>query len=375
MYMTNPRASIIYAATGVLLMTLGGWQAFGAEEATNAAAPAQQKTEETTPVMVEDGGTGPYKAIEVGDKSLATHTIFRPKDLSVFGATNKLPILAWGNSGCANSPSGCQNFLSEIASHGFLVIAIGPVQTGGGRGGGMGAGGGTKSSQLLDAINWAIGQNTNSGSIYSGKVDITKTGVFGHSCGGLQALEVSPDPRITTTIVCDSGILNSGGGGAPGGGAAPGRGGAGRGGGGGGGGFGGAGGGMPGFGGGGGAGRGGAGAGGGGGMAGMPPLTKDFLTKLHAPVLYMLGGSSDIAYANGLDDYMRIDKIPAFMANMDVGHGGTYARPHGGEFAKVAIAWFQWQLKDDAEAAKMFTGDPCGLSKVTGWKVEKKNIF
>jgi len=347
MYMTNPRASIIYAATGVLLMTLGGWQAFGAEEATNAAAPAQQKTEETTPVMVEDGGTGPYKAIEVGDKSLATHTIFRPKDLSVFGATNKLPILAWGNSGCANSPSGCQNFLSEIASHGFLVIAIGPVQTGGGRGGGMmGAGGGTKSSELLDAINWAIGQNTNAGSIYGGKVDITKTGVFGHSCGGLQALEVSPDPRITTTIVCDSGILNSGGGGAPGGGAAPGRGGAGRG-----------------------------GGGGGGGMAAMPPLTKDFLTKLHAPVLYLLGGSSDIAYANGVDDYMRIDKIPAFMANMDVGHGGTYARPHGGEFAKVAIAWFQWQLKDDAEAAKMFSGDPCGLSKVTGWKVEKKNIF
>lgn len=340
--MTNPKTTIISTATGLLIMTLSGWQAFGAGETPKADASAPQTTEETTPTTVEDGGTGTYSAILVGDKSLATHTIFRPKDLSVFGATNKLPIIAWGNSGCANSPSGCVNFLSEIASHGFLVIAIGPVQTGGGGGGGMmGAGGGTKSSQLLDAINWAIAQNTNAAGRYYNKIDISKIGVTGHSCGGLQALEVSPDPRITTTIVCDSGILNSSGGAAPaaGGAAMPGR------------------------------------AGAGGGMAGMPPLTKDHLAKLHAPVLYLLGGSSDMAYANGMDDYMRIDKLPAFMANMDVGHGGTYARPHGGEFAKVALAWFQWQLKGDTEAAKMFTGEPCGLSKSPGWKVEKKNML
>jgi hypothetical protein len=59
---------------------------------------------------------------------------------------------------------------------------------------------------------------------------------------------------------------------------------------------------------------------------------------------------------------------------MDVGHGGTYGQPHGGEFAKVATAWFQWQLKNDKEAAKMFTGNPGELSKNPNWKVEKKNI-
>jgi len=31
-------------------------------------------------------------------------------------------------------------------------------------------------------------------------------------------------------------------------------------------------------------------------------------------------------------------------------------------------------LKGDAEAAKMFQGDPCGVAKMEGWKVEKKNI-
>ena len=69
----------------------------------------------------------------------------------------------------------------------------------------------TKSSQLLDAVDWAIAQNSDKASIYYNKIDISKVGVAGHSCGGLQALEVSIDPRITTTIVVDSGILNSGG--------------------------------------------------------------------------------------------------------------------------------------------------------------------
>ena len=99
---------------------------------TVAAAPAGEESGER---VIEDGGTGPYKAIMVGDSSLPTHTIFRPKDLSAFGGRVKLPILAWGNGGCANSPAGHQNYLSEIASHGFIIVAIGPVPApGGGRG-------------------------------------------------------------------------------------------------------------------------------------------------------------------------------------------------------------------------------------------------
>jgi hypothetical protein len=75
-----------------------------------------------------------------------------------------------------------------------------------------------------------------------------------------------------------------------------------------------------------------------------------------------------------MDDYNRINHLPIFMANLNVGHGGTYARPHGGDFAIVATAWYQWHLKGDKEAAKMFTGDACGVSRMAGWKAEKKNI-
>ena len=106
----------------------------------------------------------------------------------------------------------------------------------------------------------------------------------------------------------------------------------------------------------------------------MPPLTKEHLTKLHAPVFYLLGGEKDIAYANGMDDFKRIDKVPVFVANRDVGHGGTFSQPHGSDWAMASVAWLKWQLKRDAEAGKLFTGNPPGLAKIAGWTVDKKNI-
>jgi hypothetical protein len=267
--------------------------------------------------IVEDGGTGAFSAIMYTDTTLLTHTIFRPKDLSTLGANNKLPIIAWGNGACANSPEGHINFLSEVASQGFLVIAIGPMPQEGQSNGEK-----TKSSQLIDAIDWAIAQNSNKSSALFNRIDISKIAVSGMSCGGLQTLEAAPDPRITTAIICNSGIIGNPGGGFP----------------------------------------------------GMPGLTKEHLDKLHTPTLYLLGGEKDIAYNNGMDDFNRINHVPVFVANMDVGHGGTYSQPHGGEFAKVAAAWLKWQLKGDKEAGKLFTGNPCQLSQSTVWKVDKKNL-
>ncbi len=280
----------------------------------NSALSAQQPATVRT---VEDGGTGTYKAIMYTDNSLTTHTVLRPKDLSVFGKEQKLPIIAWGNGACANSPWEHINFLSEVASYGFLVIAIGPMPQEGEKGGGK-----SEASQLIDAINWAIAQNCDKNSPFFGKLDISKIAISGMSCGGLQTLETASDPRVSTVVICNSGSFinpNTG-------------------------------------------------------IPGMPNVKKEDLQKIHTPTLYILGGEKDIAYANGMDDFSKINHVPVFVANMDVGHGGTYGQPHGGEFAKVATAWFKWQLKGDAEAGKMFTGNPPGLSKNPLWKVDKKNI-
>ena len=69
-----------------------------------------------------------------------------------------------------------------------------------------------------------------------------------------------------------------------------------------------------------------------------------------------------------MDDFHRIKHVPAYAANLPVGHGGTYRQPHGGEFTVAALAWLNWQLKGDQEAAKMFKEGE--LTKREGWTLE-----
>jgi dienelactone hydrolase len=318
------------------------------------AASAQMAPAGSGP-QTKPTGSGPYSAIFEGDPGVPGHTIYRPENLSAFSQKNALPVVAWGNGGCANSNTFYAPFLAEIASQGFLVVAIGPFTPGdtpnqGGMGGGMGMGSGTKSAQLIEALDWATAENARKDSKYYQKLNPSKFAVFGHSCGGLQAIEVAPDPRVSTILVMDSGIFGPGGApkmgapkvgapgvapqaGAPQGGAPK----------------------MP-------------------AMGGAMSIGKDILQKLHSPVIYIIGGEKDIAYPQAIDDFAKIDKVPVAMANLDVGHGGTYGQPNGGEFGKVAGAWLKWQLKKDETAGKMFAGQSCGLCKDDKWKFEKKKM-
>ena len=106
----------------------------------------------------------------------------------------------------------------------------------------------------------------------------------------------------------------------------------------------------------------------------MPPLTKDDLMKFHGPVLYIMGGPSDIAYENAMDDFARVDHVPIVMTNLDVGHGGTYHKPHGGEFTPVALAWLDWHLKGKQAASAMFLGEDSTLNRDPAWSIELKNF-
>ena len=297
-------------------------------------------------------GSGPYTAIIEGDPGVPEHTIYRPENLSSFDQKNPLPIFAWGNGACMNSNTMYAPFLAEIASHGFLVVAIGPYSAegfsarGGPSGGMMGGGmGDTKSAQLLEALDWATAENKSKDSKYYQKLDPSKFAVSGHSCGGMQALEVGADPRVSTTLPMDSGLFAGGlpkmgvpktgapKEGFPKEGAQPKM------------------------------------------RMALPTIGKDHLQKLHSPVLYIDGGKKDMAYPNGEDDFARIDKVPIGIAHFDdVGHGGTYSQPNGGEFGKVAVAWLKWQLKGDETAKKMFSGSDCGLCKDTEWEYKKKKM-
>jgi len=267
--------------------------------------------------VVEGGGTGPYKAVMREEPTLPAHTVFAPQDLSAFDAQHPLPVLVWGNGACTNSPWEHFKFLNEIASHGYLVVATGyipmeerpfegPMST---------------TQQQIESIDWAIAQNDDPNSPYYQKVDAGHICAAGMSCGGLQTLYNCADPRITTMMVCNSGLFKQENAHQA--------------------------------------------------VGGMPMPEKSKLKDIHTPVIYILGDKQDIAYENGMDDFQRITHVPACAVNFPVGHGGTYRQPHGGEYSIVATAWLDWQLKGDKEAARLFTGKKPGLATREGWRIDR----
>ena len=269
--------------------------------------------------IVEEGGTGPFKAVMKEEASLPAHTVFAPQDLSVFNKKKALPVLVWGNGACTDSPWEHYKFLNEIASHGYLVIATGyipmeekpyhgPMST---------------TEQQIASIDWAFAQNSDPQSPYYQKIDVKHVCAAGMSCGGLQTLYNCADPRITALMICNSGLFNQQNANQA--------------------------------------------------VGGMPMPQKSKLEEIHTPIIYILGGESDIAYGNGMDDFHRIKHVPACAINYPVGHGGTYRQPHGGEFTIPALAWLDWQLKRDSKAARMFKGSNPLLLQRKGWTLEKNS--
>src|SRR6202012_2226851 len=69
-------------------------------------------------------GSGPYRAVMEMAAGLPTHTLYPPANMVAAG---KLPIIAWGNGACLNAGNSFRWFLSDIASYGYLIIALGPI--------------------------------------------------------------------------------------------------------------------------------------------------------------------------------------------------------------------------------------------------------
>ena len=89
-----------------------------------AALPVYARTAKS--VQVENGGRGPYKAVIVEDDALPGYSIFRPENLAAAAAVEgPLPVILFGNGGCAHNSVGFYNFLTEIASHGYVIISNG----------------------------------------------------------------------------------------------------------------------------------------------------------------------------------------------------------------------------------------------------------
>jgi hypothetical protein len=290
------------------------------------AIVARAQPPQNLDALPDTRGTGPYTALKEIDPALADQVVYRPANLNQLGQT-KLGVYAFGNGGCSNDGASARLHLLEVASHGYLAIAPGGIHNGPGKtqapprpaDANIETYAATRPEQLSAAIDWALAENARAGSPYYGRIDTGAIAVSGFSCGGIQALTVASDSRVSTAVIMNSGLFVEG----------PTR------------------------------------------MGGMS-LTKDLLTELHFPTLYILGGPTDIAYANGMDDFARISHLPIAVANIDKGHGGTYWEPNGGAAAEVVVDWLEWRLRGDANAGRTFLGQDCGLCADPAWQYETK---
>ena len=141
---------------------------------------------------------GPYKVMSEPAFGSPGHVIFRPEDLARLPAKDKLPVMAWGDGGCAINSARYSGFFTTIASHGFLVIGSVPQP------------GAERRQQTADdlrkAIEWAEKENVRAGSPLRGKIATDQVAVMGQSCGGFLSITLGADPRDKTIGVFNSGV-------------------------------------------------------------------------------------------------------------------------------------------------------------------------
>jgi len=307
------------------------------------------KTTTINSITIDEGGEGPYKSVVVEDAGLPGYTIVRPMNLAEAAKDGPIPVILYGNGGCTRDSWSYLPFLTNIASQGYIIISNGYWKDDGLdhrlirqilNGGlerpreqqprqrpqanpAMGQGSDTKKADALDyirALDWLAQKASSPDSEYCGMVDTDNVAAMGQSCGGLQALVLSTlgDERIKTTVALNSGAFPSD---------------------------------TP-----------------------MYLLPKDDLEKLSHPIIYIIGGETDIAYPNAMDDFKRITGIPVAMTNYPVGHAGTFHELHGGEFTKMALLWLDGTLKGKSANLEIFKDGTLPEGFSPKWTITGKNF-
>ncbi len=261
--------------------------------------------------IIDKKSNGPYKSIAVSDRSLPDYVIYRPKNLKQLKKkSGNVPLFIFANGGCNDTSIPYERYLSEMASHGYMVIALGSLQKeindreikk-------------TEVNMIPKAIDWMLSQNADKNSEYYDIISTDKIAIGGHSCGGADALSVASDPRVKTYMMFNSGM----------------------------------------------------------GDMSMFGATPKSINNIHAPVIYIAGGPSDIAYENAKKDFERISHVPVVFSNLiEGGHSGTFEQKYGGDFTRMTLDWFDFIFKGENKSDLFVKGN---LKDYPGWSLSSKNF-
>lgn len=285
------------------MLTTGIWMGTPTSAATSAA-PIQK--------IIDHGGSGRFPAEAVSEYSLPGFVVYKPQDMiQACQHQGPLPLVVFANGGCNDTSLPFERMLSDLASHGYIVVALGqmqeriddrPLQK-------------SQNEDMIQAIEWAEAVSSDSRSEYYRRIDLSAIALAGQSCGGAQVLACCSDPRVKTCVMLNSGI----------------------------------------------------------GDMEMSGATMQSLKSLHCPIIYIVGGETDVAFANAQMDYDRINHVPVvFASHESAGHGGTFAEEYGGSFSRLTRQWLTWQFKDMIRYLDVFLRGR--LDEYTGFTVKAKNF-
>jgi len=280
-------------------------------------------------------GTGPFKAIMISDPGAPEFVTYHPANLTALGA-RRMPIVVWGNGSCSYVGNRFRYFLTEIASHGYLAVAGGAM--------------GTKERETITMASnnptpavgapppgpaaarpTAAPANATQRQV---TVDLLRQGMEWAIAENARRASKFFGKLDTSAVAvmgqsCGAGLAAS---------------------------------------------------------FGNDPRVKTIgvwmgsnaqaRERLRMPALYISGSETyDIAYPRSKADFEAIAGVPVFHAWRDgLTHLGTFRQENGGELGRVAVAWLEWQLRGDKQAARTFTGPDCMLCRDPAWHVQKKGI-
>ncbi|ETS83077.1 hypothetical protein PFICI_04953 [Pestalotiopsis fici W106-1] len=246
------------------------------------------------------GGTGPYKSYYFEVESLVNHTFYQPLQSGFESSSSpslKLPVVVWVGLKF-------RGFLGEVASWGVLAIATGPAfvdpegyvdpnENATSSGDTLV---GENPAALTAAIDWVY---ANAGKGDWQHIDSTRIGVWGQSCGGLEAYAAgAQDDRVSHLGIFNSGQLSAN-------------------------------------------------------------ASEEVASNITKPVFYVLGGPTDVAYENasGERDYADLPaETPKWKGNHALGHSAAFDYPNAGIAGVAGSHLAQWVLRGNETAKEWFTG-------------------
>lgn len=263
--------------------------------ASNPTPPPTGDVDSGFPAVASFDSSGPFAT--TSESAGRSCTAYRPRTL---GENNlQHPIIVWGN-GTGASPRTYRGLLNHWASHGFVVIAANTSNPGSG-------------DEMVACLDYLVSQNARSTGTYSGKLNVNRVGVSGHSQGGGGTIMAGRDSRFTVTAPFQPYVR------------------------------------------------------------GLGHRTSS-QSNQNGPMFLMTGSSDTLAgpTLNGAPVF-RNANVPVFWGNL---RGAGHFEPvgDGGDYRGPSTAWYRFHLMGDSNAESMFYGSNCTLCNDRSWEVRTKGI-